>query len=56
VVTKERAPTAIRFTEEDRDIIAKLERLTGLEGMTAVVRLSLRETLALWEKRSTRKK
>ena len=52
---KERVPTAIRLTEEDTEIVRKLERLTGLEGLTAVFRLSIRETLAAWERRSKKK-
>jgi hypothetical protein len=48
---KARIPTPIRFTEEDIEIVRKLEKLTGLEGPTAVLRLALRETLTIWEKR-----
>jgi hypothetical protein len=49
---KERTPTPIRFTADDIAIIRKLERLTGLEGATAIIRLALRETLAGWERRT----
>jgi len=49
---KKSAPTAIRLTEEDIKIVRKLEGLTGLEGLTAVFRLSIREALAAWEKRT----
>jgi hypothetical protein len=42
---KERVPTTIRFTEEDRVILEKLQKLTGLEGPTAVIRLAIRESL-----------
>jgi hypothetical protein len=52
---KERVPTAIRLTEEDTAIVRKLEKLTGLEGLTAVFRLSIREALAQWEKRRAKK-
>jgi len=43
---KVRTPTTIRFTDEDRAILERLQKLTGLEGPTAVVRLSIREALA----------
>lgn len=46
---KERTPTTIRFTEEDRIIIEKLQKMTGLEGPTAVIRLAVRESLAARE-------
>ena len=51
---KARVATTIRFTEEDRQIIEELQRLTGLEGPTAVIRLTLRESLAARGKRPKR--
>jgi hypothetical protein len=52
---RERVTTAIRLTAEDTEIIRKLEKLTGLEGLTAVFRLSIRETLAAWERKTKKK-
>ena len=43
---KARVATTVRFTEEDRDILETLQKITGLEGPTAVIRLSIREALA----------
>lgn len=42
----ERPATTIRFTDEDRVILAKLQGLTGLETAAAVIRLAIREALA----------
>jgi hypothetical protein len=39
-------PTTIRFSEEDREILEKLQKFTGLESHTAVIRLAIREALA----------
>jgi len=52
---RDRVPTAIRLTEEDTEIVRKLEGLTGLEGLTAVFRLSIRETLAAWERKQPKR-
>lgn len=49
---KARTPTTIRFTEEDRKILEKLQKITGLEGPTAVIRLAIREALASRQKGS----
>ncbi len=38
--------TTIRFTDEDRKVIDKLQRLTGLTSATAIVRMAIRESLA----------
>lgn len=46
---------AIRFTEEDLEILARLEKLTGLHGPTAIIRMALREALAVWEKKRSKK-
>jgi hypothetical protein len=51
---KERSPTTIRFTDDDLSIIRRLEKLAGLEGTTAVIRMALREALAVWEKKTKR--
>ena len=41
-----RFATTLRLTEEDRDVLAKLQDLTGLDSATAVIRLAIREALA----------
>jgi hypothetical protein len=48
---KERHPTTIRFTDEDREILDQLQKLTGLEGPTAAIRLAIREALAARKRR-----
>jgi hypothetical protein len=52
---KTSVPTNIRFTEEDVAVVAKLEKLSGLQGATAVIRMALREALAVWEKKRSKK-
>jgi predicted DNA-binding protein len=42
----DRAATTIRFTEEDREVLAKLQKLTGLESSAAIIRMAIREALA----------
>jgi hypothetical protein len=42
----DRPTTTIRYTDEDRKILEKLQALTGLESASAVVRLAIREALA----------
>jgi hypothetical protein len=42
----ERPPTTIRFTDEDRTILEQLQKLTGLDSASAVIRLAIREALA----------
>jgi hypothetical protein len=44
-----RPPTTVRFTEEDKEILEKLQRLTGLDSATAVLRLAIREALTARE-------
>ena len=46
-----RPATTVRFTEEDRTILAKLQKITGLDSATAVIRLAIREALAARERR-----
>lgn len=46
----DRPPTTIRFTDEDRRILEKLQKLTGLESSSAVIRLAIREALAARQK------
>ncbi len=41
----DRPGTTLRFTDEDRKILEKLQALTGLESAAAVVRLAIREAL-----------
>jgi hypothetical protein len=52
---KKRSPTTIRFTEEDIEVIDKIEKLSGLEGPTAVIRMAIREALAVWEKKRSKR-
>jgi hypothetical protein len=49
VMTSETPATTIRLTAEDRDIIDRLRKATGLTSGTAVIRLALREALAARE-------
>jgi hypothetical protein len=42
----ETPPTTIRFTDEDHKVLAKLQKLTGLDSNAAIVRLAIREALA----------
>jgi hypothetical protein len=42
----DRPATTIRFTDEDRAILEKLQKLTGLDSASAVIRMALRESLA----------
>ena len=44
-------PTTIRFTDEDRQILEKLQKLTGLTSASAVIRLSIREALVERERK-----
>ena len=46
-------PTTIRFTDEDREILEKLSKLTGLTT-SAVIRLAIREALTARERRARR--
>ncbi len=46
-------PTSLRLNDEDREILAKLQKLTGLT-VTGVVRMALREALASRERRAKR--
>jgi hypothetical protein len=52
----ETTPTAIRFTEDDLAVIRQLEKLTGLTGPTAIIRLALRSALFEWDPRARPKK
>lgn len=44
-----RFTTTVRFTDDDMQILKKLEALTGLESTSAIIRLALRESLAARE-------
>lgn len=46
--------TAFRLSDEDREILAKLQKLTGLDSAAAIIRLAIREALASREKRPKR--
>ena len=48
----DRPATTIRFTEEDLAIMGKLQKLTGLDSNSSVIRLSIREALT---KRETKR-
>jgi hypothetical protein len=37
--------TTMRFSEDDREVLEKLQKLTGLESAAAVIRLAIRESL-----------
>jgi Arc/MetJ-type ribon-helix-helix transcriptional regulator len=51
----DRPATTIRFTEGDREILEKLQQLTGLDSASAVIRMALREALAARERRNGRR-
>jgi hypothetical protein len=51
-----RPTTTIRYTEEDREILAKLQALTGLDSAAAVIRLSIREALAARDRKPAKPK
>jgi len=44
--------SSIRFTPEDREILAELRALTGLDDSAAVIRLSIREELSRRQRRA----
>jgi hypothetical protein len=46
-----RPPTTIRFSAEDREILEKLQNLTGLDSAASVIRLAIREALAARDSR-----
>jgi hypothetical protein len=43
--------TTIRLGEEDREILERLQKLTGLDSAAAIIRLAIREALASRETR-----
>ncbi len=47
-----RPTTTIRLTEEDREILEKLQKITGLDSAAAVIRVAIRESLAAREKKT----
>jgi hypothetical protein len=47
-------PTSVRLNDEDREILSKLQKVTGL-NLTGAVRLAIREALARREKRGTKR-
>lgn len=49
-----RPTTTIRLTEEDREILEKLQKHTGLDSAAAVIRLAIREALVARESRAKR--
>jgi hypothetical protein len=42
----EQPKTTIRLTDEDREILARLQKITGLDSQTAIIRMAIREALA----------
>jgi hypothetical protein len=50
----ESLPTSVRLNDEDREILTKLQKVTGL-NLTGAVRLAIREALARREKRGTKR-
>ena len=49
-------PTTVRFTDEDRKILRSLQKLTGLSSVNAVLRLTIREALAVRQKKKPSKR
>lgn len=47
-------PTTIRLTDEDKSIIDRLRKMTGLTSATAIIKLAIRESLE--SRRNARKK
>jgi hypothetical protein len=47
-------PTSFRLNDEDREILAKLQRVTGL-NLSGAIRMAIREALASREKRGTKR-
>ena len=45
----DRPATTIRFTDEDRGILTKLQKITGLDSSAAIIRMAIREALAARE-------
>jgi hypothetical protein len=43
--------TTLRLTDEDREVLAKLKRMTGLESATGIIRMAIREALVSRELR-----
>ncbi len=46
--------TTMRFTDEDRAILEKLQKLTGLQTAAAVIRVAIREALVARQRRAKR--
>ena len=44
----------MRFTDEDRAILEKLQKLTGLQTAAAVIRVAIREALVARQRRAKR--
>jgi hypothetical protein len=53
---KDGAAFAIRFTADDTEILHRLEKLTGLAGPTAIMRMAIREALSVWERKQPKAK
>jgi hypothetical protein len=51
---KERHPRAYRFTDEDIEILEKLQKLTGLSA-SAAIRIAIREALTARETKRRKK-
>jgi hypothetical protein len=54
-MTTDKKMTAVRLGDEDRTILAKLRKLTGLDSAAAIIRLAIREALASREAKRTKR-
>ena len=45
-MTSDKKMTTIRLSDEDREVLERLSRLTGLDSSAAIIRLAIREALA----------
>jgi predicted DNA-binding protein len=50
----DRPATTIRLTDEDRTILDRLRKITGLASATAIIRMAIREALAARDRRPKR--
>jgi hypothetical protein len=46
--------TTIRFDDEDRAVLERLQKLTGLDSAAAVIRLAIRESLETRRRKARR--
>jgi Arc/MetJ family transcription regulator len=48
--------TTIRLTDQDREVLARLCEMTGLETHSSAIRLAIREAVAIREQMKPKKK